>query len=246
MASKKRVLVLTGMTDDVDVVLNEPVKMSTVYNATLPSKERYARKHGYDFMSLRSFGSDETGIFRGQVKDETVIKGTYFLRALRTFQMLAFYDFVMWIDGDSLITNDNYTIEDFGMVDEVVCASYDWEWKKTFSTGNFIVQKNKNTQSLLEQFFTLASNYDFPHEQAVLNHIHRSNSSMSHLFKVHEHRYLGAIPSKEIHRECCNAERTVLYPWTSDCFLIHLTGLDNQSRMNILNKYFANQIREFE
>jgi hypothetical protein len=234
---KKRVLVLTGMTDNVDVVLNEPVKMTPVYDATLSSKERYARRHSYDFMSLRSFGNDSEGLLGDEITDETTIRGTGFLRVLRAFQMLNFYDYVMWIDGDSLITNDNYTIEDFEMGDKVFCASYDWEWKRSFSTGNFIMQKNEHTQILMQHFFAIARNKNCPHEQAALNYIHRAKET-SHLFKVHEHRYLGAIPSNEIHLECCNTDRTVLYPWNSDCFLVHLTGLDNQSRMNILNTHF--------
>jgi hypothetical protein len=245
MLDKPRVLVLTGMTDNTDVVLNEPVKMTPVYNATLASKEMYARSHGYDFMSLRSFGTDEhnlLGHVENKVVDETTIRGTGLLRVLRTFQMVNFYDYVMWIDGDSLITNKNYSIEDFGMTDdEVFCASYDWEWDKSFSTGNFIIKNNKRFNEFANIFCALAKNYNFPHEQAILNYMSKINS-IGCLFRILEHKYLGAAPSTEMYFELCNVNRKVPHPWNSDSFLIHLTGVCNQSRLNILETHFKSFI----
>ena len=101
----KRVLVLTGTTD----ILRQPNEtdntMEEVFDLTLPSKQRYVKKYGYDLLSLRSFGKDRQNRFT-----ESDIG---FLRVLRAFELLENYDIVMWIDADSIITNHNFSIDDF-------------------------------------------------------------------------------------------------------------------------------------
>ena len=57
----KRVLVLTGASDDFPCREGD-VEFSKVYELTLKSKRNYAEKHGYDYMELRSFGSDPRNI----------------------------------------------------------------------------------------------------------------------------------------------------------------------------------------
>ena len=137
----KRVLLLTGTTD----ILRSPNEtdntMEEVFDLTLPSKQRYAKKYGYDLLSLRSFGSDKQNIFKD--------KHLGFLRALRAFEMLEHYNIVMWIDADSIITNDNFSINDF-QIDENHSFYASWDWNNvghSFSTGNFIIHKTKNTNN---------------------------------------------------------------------------------------------------
>ena len=78
----KRVLVLTGTTD----ILRQPNEtdctMEEVFDLTLPSKQRYVKKHGYDLLSLRSFGKDKQNRFTEF--------DLGFLRVLRTFEMLEY------------------------------------------------------------------------------------------------------------------------------------------------------------
>ena len=153
----KRVLIITGTTDMGKGLLPgwpsaEDRTMEDVFDLTLPSKQRYCKKHGYDLLSLRSFGTDKKNRF----KDNDI--GA--LRVLRTIEISEYYDVVMWIDADSIITNDNLTIEDFPL-DDNCCfyASWDWNGKSSMSTGNFIIKPNKHLEYFETIFCKIRHNY---------------------------------------------------------------------------------------
>ena len=60
----KRVLILTGTTD---ICTNAPAndeKREELFSLTLPSKQRYAMKYGYDLLTMRSFGNDDRNNFK--------------------------------------------------------------------------------------------------------------------------------------------------------------------------------------
>lgn len=229
----RRVLIITGTTD-IDTDPNSTdLKMEEIFDLTLPSKQRYAKKHGYDLLAMRSFGSDQSG----RIPSRCAIGH---LRVLRVFEMIQSYDSVMWIDADSIVTNDNYKIEDFGLNDtQSFYASYDWEWKNSFSTGNFIVNKNKNTQTLIDEFYRLSKQLTYGCEGETLNRIHK-NTNLSNLFNILEHKYLGSIPNIDICNEFnCWVNRSMIHwPWNKDSFLVHLTGMTNENRMKIARSYY--------
>jgi hypothetical protein len=230
--NKQRVLVLTGTTDINRNPSETDNTMEEVFDLTLPSKQRYAKKHGYDLLAIRNFGVDTRYGFKS-----TEIG---FLRALRTFELLSSYDIVMWIDADSLITNDNMNIRDFGLESNFTFyASYDWYGKTSFSAGNFIVQNTNNTSDFLNAFYSIAKH--FPEEQATLNALY-FNTSYKNIMKILEHRYLGAAPSVEMYAEQWVGRRPIVAPWTEDAFLVHITGIPNYARLNILKKHFSKHL----
>jgi hypothetical protein len=60
----KRVLLLTGTSDVLkDTHYKDDNSMEEVFDLTLPSKQKYVKKHGYDILSMRSFGYDNRNIF---------------------------------------------------------------------------------------------------------------------------------------------------------------------------------------
>ena len=70
--------------------------MYDVLDLTIPSKQKYAAKHGYDFMSVRSFPGDaECGLEERHIG---------FQRTVLAFKLLRHYESVMWVDADSVIT----------------------------------------------------------------------------------------------------------------------------------------------
>jgi hypothetical protein len=233
----KKVLILTGSDSN----------MHNVLDLTLPSKEKYAQKHGYDFIVKRSF-------------DEEITKyglGLGFARAIMAFNYLEKYDIVMWVDGDSIITNDSFNIEQF--IDDSHCfyASYDWLCNKnsrfnrySFSTGNFIIKKDENTSKLFDSFLHYAQNvfkYEVMAEQGTLNFIYE-NTELRNLFLILDHKYLGAVPTcvgkvnnwnNHPERFGDDATYPIEYPWNSECFLAHLTGCSNEGRIQLLINDFA-------
>jgi hypothetical protein len=230
----KRVLLLTGTTD----ILRKPNEtdntMEEVFDLTLPSKQRYVKKHGYDLLSLRSFGKDRHNRFAEL--------DLGFLRVLRTFEMLEYYDAVMWIDADSIITNDNFCIDDF-QLDDNHCfyVSWDWSGKSTFSTGNFIIQRGKNLNELFNAFLQVGryviDTNQWGWEQTTMNLIY-NNINFKNTIKILDHRYLNSVPSEIMKVDCWKNRQQVEYPWDKTHFLTHITGIPNQDRIHILKETF--------
>lgn len=235
--SNKRVLILTGTSEILRTSEETDNTIEEVFDITFSSKQRYAKKHGYDLLALRSFGSDSNKIF------DDIELG--FLRELRTFEMLSHYDIVMWIDADSIITNDNYSINDF-QLDEDHCfyASWDWNGKYTFSTGNFIIQKCNSTNDMFNKFLQVGKHVkdtnQWGWEQTTMNIIYRQTDLGNHI-KVMDHKYLGAIPGIEIYPETSWSKDRMppRFPWNEDAFLCHVTGLKNATRLDILKTHFS-------
>jgi hypothetical protein len=234
----KRVLLLTGTTD----ILRKPNEtdntMEEVFDLTLPSKQRYVKKHGYDLLSLRSFGKDTHNRFTEL--------DLGFLRVLRTFEMLEYYDAVMWIDADSIITNDNFCIDDFQLDDDhCFYASWDWSGKRTFSTGNFIIQRGKNLNELFNAFLQVGRHVidtnQWGWEQTTMNLIY-NNTNLKNTIKILDHNFLGSIPNKKLFMGIWDGRSETPYPWSVDSFLAHITGIPNKNRIQVLTQSFRNYL----
>ena len=207
--------------------------MHELLDLTIPSKQKYASKHGYDFMSLRSFPPDKQCGF-----EERHIG---FLRAAITFKMLRFYDNVMWIDGDSVVTNFDYKIEDFLKPEACFTASYDWFCYTSFSAGNFIVQKTKDIENFFNIFLKVSKQRidADDQEQGTLNIMHMGIPSIKHLFNILPHKFLGGVPSFIVDTKSWKDRNNfrvgnVIQPWNKECFLAHLTGISNADRIDII------------
>jgi hypothetical protein len=237
-----RVLILTGYTElTVEEQKGHNFEDNTslfkeVFDFCLPSKERYAKKHGYDFMCLRSFGEDLDGVL-----DE---KDAGPMRVVATFQMVQFYDYVFWVDGDSIITNDLYKVEDLVDLkseDIVYYVSYDWPsysiGSGEFSNGNFIVANNESTFEFYKAFREIGEVGNFSNEQILLNKM-REQESYSKFFKIIDNKYLNT-PSNHEDILVKNQKNQPVCDWSEESFLCHFTGLKNEQRLYILNKYFS-------
>lgn len=232
--TSKKTLILTGTSDISRRPEETDNKYEEVFDLTFLSKQRYAKKHGYDLLALRSFGSDSNKIF-----DDTELG---FLRELRAFEMLSHYDVVMWIDADSIITNNDYAINDFQLDDDhCFYASWDWTGIKTISTGNFIVQRCSSTNEMFNSFLQVGKHVkdtnQWGWEQTTMNLIYRKTAIGKHI-KVLDHKYLGAIPSKEVFGDIWSGRADPPFPWFHECFLCHITGISNKDRIEILKSTF--------
>jgi len=242
--SKKRVLVVTGCDE----------AMHSVLDLTIPSKLRYVQKHGYDFNILRSFPSTPSINIDG-----TTPIGLGFARTIHTFQMLEHYDVVMWLDGDSIVTNNTMPIEDFITDTHTAYFSYDWPVAPDgstghvgFSGGNFILQLTKDTEALFNTFLQASQQYlhDSGADQACFNAIY-NQTPLRGSFKILEHRYLNAVPDfitrTKVWQACPNRTGpnktfTIPAPWNEDCFLAHLTGCNTEDRVDLLQNEFKNYL----
>jgi hypothetical protein len=219
--SINKVLVLTGSDEPMWGVLDE----------TIPSKQKYVKERGYDLMVVRSFPGDK------ECRLEERHIG--FQRAALAFKLLKFYDAVMWIDADSVITNTSYKIEDFIRGNECYIASYDWMHYNSFSTGNFIVRRTPNVQNFFNLFLQVSRIHleGIGADQSTFNQIYRDMPDQRENFGILDHRYLNAVPSFLVETQTWkndNNRTGIVAPWTSDCFLAHFTGTDNQERIELI------------
>jgi hypothetical protein len=173
--------------------------------------------------------------------------------------MLEHYDVVMWLDGDSIVTNNTMPIEDFITDTHTAYFSYDWPVAPDgstghvgFSGGNFILQLTKDTEALFNTFLQASQQYlhDSGADQACFNAIY-NQTPLRGSFKILEHRYLNAVPDfitrTKVWQACPNRTGpnktfTIPAPWNEDCFLAHLTGCNTEDRVDLLQNEFKNYL----
>jgi hypothetical protein len=165
-------------------------------------------------------------------------KNIGFLRALLAFKFLRFYDNVMWLDADSIVTNFTYSIDKFIQSNACFIASYDWLHYIQFSTGNFIIRKTEHTQQLFNMFIETSKKYinNIMAEQATLNEIHALTNDTNY-FSILEHKYLNSVPEFLVKTETWkndNNRSGILSPWTPDSFIAHFTGTSNSERIHLI------------
>jgi hypothetical protein len=231
--NKEKTLIITGTTDIFRKKEETDNTMQEVFELTLPSKQRYAKKHGYDLLSLNSFGEDKNKIFGS--------KNIGFLRVVRCFEMLEHYDAIMWVDADAIITNYDYKIQDFIQEDPTLIVSWDWSGKRTFSTGNFILRNTEKTKQLFNVFLQVGDfvikNNEWGEEQTTFNLIYNS-TELQNTISVLDHKFLNSIPTREMFIGKWGS-RPIPYPWSKESFLSHITGISNEHRIEILINSFS-------
>jgi hypothetical protein len=243
----KKVLIITGTTDIGRPEDSNDSSHEELFELTLPSKQKYAKKRGYDLLIMRSFGDSYP---YGLTKNDTAWPHNEhigFLRAITAFEMLFIYETVFWIDSDSIITNHDYDLNTFGVNPEkTLYSSYDWEWKNSFSTGNFILHRTPVWKELFRLFLQLASQNFSKHsaqEQATLNFIHK-HTEMSKTIQILEHKYLNAVPKvlEKTNTWTSSKRSNINWPWDKNCFLAHIGGLTNNERIEIIKNNFSQYI----
>lgn len=219
------------------IITGSDSSMHEVLDLSVSSKQKYAFNHGYDFMCLRSFSADKKCGFDS--------RHIGFLRATTCFKLLRQYEHIMWIDADALITNPNYKISDFVNEKSCVTASYDWMHYTTFSTGNFIVSRNDDTQKLFDMFLQISRFWlnDILQEQGTLNYIYSNLPEYKHMFNILPHKFLNSVPSCLINTKTWRQDNNrtgIVDPWTPESFLVHLTGTSASERVNLIKEYWPN------
>jgi hypothetical protein len=170
-----------------------------------------------------------------------------FSRFIYALELLNHYDFVVWIDGDSIITNDNYSIHDFITDESNFFFSYDWmtnpQHSSTLSSGNFILRSDQNIEFLAENFLHIAQYYlnNVLQEQGTLSHMF-SLPEFSNYFKILPQKYLNSVPTcvyeSEKWKDPNRPPIFHLAEWNQDSFLAHLTGVPNKERVNMIQNNF--------
>lgn len=222
----EKVLVFTGADE----------KMKEVFDLTIPSKLNYAKKWNYDFLMINSFK-----VYSQYGMDDRHIGFSRFISAM---ELLSHYDYVMWLDGDSIITNNSYNIHDFVKGEENFFFSYDWFTAPEgnhifFSSGNFILKSGEDDEFLRKGFLDISQHHlnSDVQEQGALHNMF-SQPEFSKYFKILEHKYLNSVPNYVSETEIWQGRPSISFPWNENCFLAHFTGITNLDRVNIITNSF--------
>ena len=231
-----RTLIITGSEES----------MWNVLDLTLNSKYKWCQANGYDILIKRTWPDKPKLNFKGDLNH------LGFLRAVACFEQLRYYDVVMWLDGDSIITNQNYKIEDFIDYEHSFFASYNWMFTETptgeFTTGNFILT-NTNSQDVENLYikFIEVSKHFLNHvcqELITLNTIYKE-PNFKRMMKILPHKYLNSCPNLIAETPTWKNDTSrgrIVSPWNEESFLAHLTGCSNQERYDMLTTYFKSYI----
>lgn len=191
---------------DICVVSSYTDNISNVADITLPNKEDYCKRHGYDLLinkgrlSLRHPGWDKIKLILRQMDTATC-------------------DYFVWIDNDAYITNKNlrfdFICNNYSSKNFIICSEQEFHGEKLDSfidfnnlqnlrlinTGVFIIKNNEWGKKFLEDIWNTKSNtnqgidcshteihsnsftYDFwPFEQGPLHIV--LSQRMDHEYKI--------------------------------------------------------------
>ena len=71
-------------------------------------------------------------------------------------------------------------------------------------------------------------------EQRTLNLIFSANSDLHQYLKIVPRKFLNSVPKLQEQMKTWKGRPTIQEPWTSDCFIAHLTGLTQEERIELL------------
>jgi hypothetical protein len=144
------------------------------------------------------------------------------------------------LDADAMITNPSYDIKYFiENESSAYFASFDWgsgaKKYNLFNNGNWIIKVGHNAHNLYNIFLHNAKK--FPNEQEALNAIYHTKEYKDYFCILDKHK-LNSVPNHENLIENRN-NQIIDTPWDANHFLCHFSGLSNEQRLYLINKYFS-------
>ena len=187
--------------------------MQELGDICLPSKRAYAERHGYAFECVREYPKD-------------VHPSWHKLQLLK--DRIDKYEVILWLDGDSIVTNQRMNIRSDGG-DSIVTASADWcsetdDPSELPSMGNFFLSNTIGTHSWLGMAMAQKHFENRPMwEQDAVHQCMNDDEWFRSMVAVRPRRMLNSV-----HPTCRPHGKDPGAPWQPGDFLIHLTGVENR------------------
>jgi len=169
----------------------------------IESKVRYCKKHNYDFI-------DDESVYYEKGKDRPIA----WSKILIVKKYLPYYDYVVWMDADTLITNDNIKLEDY-INDHLDVREFLFtrDVSNKINTGVFFVKYSHMSFKFLDLIYSkeeyINTNY---WEQDSVNDIFDNNTE-------NFNEYTIVLPMEKQHFFNC-----AVGLYKKDTFLIHFYG----------------------
>lgn len=204
--------------------------MDELTNITWPNKLEYCRKHNY------------FGILQHQSWDYLGFDKIIFIDSLLESEQ---YDWILWVDNDTLFTNFNKKIEN--LIDEsynfIICADYGGD----VNAGVFLVKNSKEGKEyikfLKKKMYELAptNKFLFGEEQTAICATYK-DEQFKHIIKVIPQKFMNSYPYSGVygHPNGLNDWLGVNGDWEPGDFIIHIPGFGPDlfhKRLEHFNKY---------
>jgi hypothetical protein len=210
MISAKDCLVLTGYDDN----------GAKIGDLTSELMAKYAARWGFSFKCNRKYEVDTFSSWQklGLVRRE-----------------LLNYDLVLWMDMDVVVTNPRIDFRTISEYFEGLTFAFDWEYREPslFSAGIFIAKHCPRSfrfldEALTKVHYSLWEN-EYTTDQGALRLVYGSDCERRDCVRVVPHHVLNAVPTE--------VQPKSIDPWVPEDFLCHLTGIDNDRRVELFHKF---------
>jgi hypothetical protein len=216
-----------------------PQKYKEYVARGITSKQEYCKKHGYDFLD------DTDGLLIGEDGRSPHWSKLLLLRKYSDQG----YDFLVWMDADTIIINFNQTLEqlwvDSGM-DEAHEMLFTRDPRGSINTGIFFMRCSKWAKSFLESAYTNVLSHYAWHDQAAIIDLYRNNFSGAKS-KIHiENRTwkFNSYPSEKNTGENKNIPEIGVYHQGD--FLVHFLGMNDGRLEKAMNSFDSLQYKKRE
>ena len=204
----ERILILTGYDD----------AFAQIGDLTTPIKAAYAQRHGYEFLCSRRYQSgthpswQKLGLLLG---------------------LLPRYEWIFWMDADSVITNPELSVEGYLLGDarcagKSFVASMDWAPPSPWNAGHFLIRNTPDMMRFLDVCLWHErrwGNCEWWDQSAMQEQMHPCDLALL------PRRMLMAVP-----RACRDAAPE---PWEPGDFIAHCTMDDQPARLEIIRGLVA-------
>lgn len=211
-----------GTTPRIAVISMWDENQAALAAITGPNKAAYCRRHGYAWLPQTAGFVAERPLAWSKIA---------FLRRL-----LPAYDWVMWSDADSLITNPALRLEP--LVDQPADLLITCDHNGV-NTGSFLLRNCAWSRRFLEELWELPAHPDYtPAYELWSDRMWDNRAFLLHLARPESRRHCRFLPQRRLnsyHPQLTEAGPASRH--RPGDFVLHLPGIDNATRLQVLSDY---------
>lgn len=197
------------------------------------SYSEYAKRHGYDYR-CQKLTTPETGGPHPSWQKLAIIR-----KAIEN----DLYDWIFWVDTDSVVTNHAKAVDDIISIETTrrpavwMIVSRDWgEGGSPWSAGVMLIKSCPSAIKFLGESEKQTQFMDSGcWDQSAMQRVCKENPVLNNWIEILPRRILQSVP-----KECSDG---VVSPWSPGDFICHVTGIPNSQKRCIVERHFQRAMR---
>jgi len=183
---------------------------------TLPNREEYCKRHGYDLITVPDWTGD---------------RGPQWARIAVAIKQLAKYDTVFVMDIDAIITNPDFDFKWLAATSRSLTATEDING---FNCGMLLLNQSVWTLDFMRRYWDAGKFYS--------HHVNPEQTCMAHMLICEPQKEWEIVSQRKFNSFRYELFEYGPYPegqWQKGDFILHLPSLDNDQRIKIFNAYLS-------